>query len=133
MPMVEQSSSSLFWLDGFLLAYPCIILFRYMRRILVKDEMASLLTYRIGHDLDKIEIACSFDVQHSHHRAMYAVNREVFHTPGDVMGLFHPGQACFVTAFLYYSLTGAARLHSNTEFFVILLDDYGLQMSSHSS
>ena len=64
-------------------------------------------------DLNIVEIAGVFDVQHAHHRTVNAVDREVFHSPVHAMGFFHPGQTLFTAAFLDDPFTGADGIHRN--------------------
>jgi hypothetical protein len=87
----------------FFLADSSIEFFRYISGIFVKNELARSMAHRFGHDVGRSEMACVFYLQHLHHRAMYAVDGEILHTPGDAMGILNPGQASFrlITAFLY--------------------------------
>ncbi len=76
---------------GLFLADSCVKFFRYIRGILVENELTGAVINRVGHNMARAEIAGAFDLKHLHNRAVHAINREISLPPCDGMGILHRG------------------------------------------
>ena len=67
---------------GFFLAYPSIGLFRDIPFVLIQGELAVLLSYRVGYDVDRPEVPTPLDIQHFTHPEV--LPHQIAHTRDDL-------------------------------------------------